>query len=129
MRLEGKQDRGWGYEDIWVTNDKYCGKMLHFTVGKKLSMHFHREKEETWFVINGKFLVRYITTQDGELHEMVLEPGDVWHSPALFPHQVYCMESGVICEVSTADSEEDNFIVMPGDVQQSSMQYKYTIRT
>lgn len=121
MRLEGKQEKGWGYEDIWITTDKYCSKMLHLTVGKKLDMHFHREKEETWFVLNGKFLVRYITTQDGGLHEKVLEPGDVWHSPALLPHQVYCMETGVICEVSSADSEEDNFIVFSGDSQQSSM--------
>ena len=25
-RLEGKVDKGWGYEIIWATNDKYCGK-------------------------------------------------------------------------------------------------------
>ena len=24
-RLEGKVDKGWGYEIIWATNEKYCG--------------------------------------------------------------------------------------------------------
>ena len=116
-RLQGKQEKGWGHEDIWVTNDKYCGKMLHFTRDKKFSMHFHKEKEETWFVISGKFLVRSIDTTDASVHEQILEPGDVWHNPALLPHQLYCMEEGVICEVSTPDSVEDNYRVIPGDSQ------------
>jgi mannose-6-phosphate isomerase-like protein (cupin superfamily) len=120
MRLEGKQEKGWGHEDIWVTTDKYCGKMMHFKNGKKFSMHFHRDKEETWFVISGKFLVRYITTQDAKIYEKVLEPGDVWHNPPLLPHQLFCMEEGVICEVSTPDSVEDNYRVMPGDSQNES---------
>ena len=43
-RLEGKVDKGWGYEIIWATNDKYCGKIMVFEkVGGKFSMHFHRE--------------------------------------------------------------------------------------
>lgn len=117
MRLEGKQEKGWGHEDIWATNDLYCGKMMHFKTDKKFSMHFHKDKDETWFVISGRFLVRYITTQDAKIHEQVLEPGDVWHNPPLLPHQLYCMESGVICEVSTPDSVEDNYRVMPGDSQ------------
>ena len=29
-RLSGKVDKGWGYELIFATNDKYCGKILFF---------------------------------------------------------------------------------------------------
>ena len=29
-RLQGKVDKGWGYELIWATNDKYCGKIMIF---------------------------------------------------------------------------------------------------
>ena len=29
-RLEGKVDKGWGFELIWATNDLYCGKMMVF---------------------------------------------------------------------------------------------------
>ena len=40
-RLEGKVDKGWGYEIIWATNEKYAGKILVFTkAGNKFSMHF-----------------------------------------------------------------------------------------
>jgi hypothetical protein len=35
----------------------------------------------------------------------------------LFPHQVICLEEGVIIEVSTPDSVEDNYRVRKGDSQ------------
>jgi mannose-6-phosphate isomerase-like protein (cupin superfamily) len=54
-RLEGKVEKGWGYELIWATTDKYCGKLMVFEkAGKKFSMHFHKEKDESWFVNSGR---------------------------------------------------------------------------
>lgn len=118
MRLEGKVEKGWGSELIWATNDKYCGKMLNFNSGSKFSMHFHKEKEETWFVISGKFTVTYIDTKTATQHVKHLEAGSVWHNEPLLPHQLHCIEEGVIVEVSTPDSDEDNYRVLPGDSQQ-----------
>lgn len=118
-RLEGKVDKGWGYEVIWATNDKYCGKIMVFEkVGAKFSMHFHKEKDETWFVNNGRFLLRWIDTTDASLHEQELKSGDVWHNPPLQPHQLVCIEAGSsITEVSTPDSVEDNYRIVRGDSQ------------
>ena len=118
-RLEGKVDKGWGYEVIWATNDKYCGKIMVFEkVGAKFSMHFHKEKDETWFVNNGRFLLRWIDTTDASLREQELKSGDVWHNPPLQPHQLVCIEAGSsITEVSTPDSVEDNYRIVRGDSQ------------
>jgi len=118
-RLEGVVQKGWGYELIWATNDKYCGKIMYFTQeGAKFSMHFHREKDETWFVNNGRFKVRWINTSNAQLHEQELKEGDVWHNPPLQPHQLICLQANSsITEVSTADSVEDNYRVAPGDSQ------------
>jgi hypothetical protein len=33
------------------------------------------------------------------------------------PHRLTCLEQGTIIEVSTADSVEDNYRVLPGDSQ------------
>jgi len=116
-RLTGIQTKGWGSEDIWATNDKYCGKMMHFNEGAKFSMHFHAVKDETWYVIEGRFIVKYINTDDASVHEKQLSTGDVWHNPPLLPHQLICLEEGTICEVSTPDSVEDNYRVGKGDSQ------------
>lgn len=117
MRLEGKVEKGWGHEEIWCTNDKYCGKFMHFDKGAKFSMHFHAIKDETWYVMNGEFEVRWIDTKDASYKTKRLVQGDVWHNPPLMPHQLICYDTGTIMEVSTPDSVEDNYRVMPGDSQ------------
>ena len=117
MRLEGLVTKGWGSEKIWATNDKYCGKFMNFNEGAKFSMHFHSEKDETWYVLSGHFIVRYIDTKDASIHEKELHNGDTWHNPPLMPHQLICIKSGTVIEVSTPDSVEDNFRVFPGDSQ------------
>jgi mannose-6-phosphate isomerase len=118
MRLDGKIEKGWGHELIWATNDKYCGKMMVFDrVGAKFSMHFHKEKDETWYVLSGKFIVHWIETTDAGKFSRELAAGSVWHNLPLVPHQLECLEPGTIIEVSTPDSVEDNFRVLPGDSQ------------
>jgi mannose-6-phosphate isomerase-like protein (cupin superfamily) len=120
MRLEGFVAKGWGSENIWATNDKYCGKLLKFNQGAKFSMHFHAEKEETWYVLSGSFIVRCIDTINANQYEKELKEGDVWHNKPLLPHQLICVEEGVIIEVSTPDSVEDNYRVGKGDSQNAS---------
>ena len=123
-RLEGKVDKGWGYEIIWATNDLYCGKIMVFEkVGSKFSMHFHKEKDETWFVNNGRFLLNYIDTTTAEYKSQELTEGMTWRNPPLMPHQLVCMEPGSsVTEVSTPDSVEDNYRIAPGDSQKSKPQ-------
>lgn len=117
MRLEGKVQKGWGSEEIFVTNDLYCGKFLHFNAGSKFSMHFHAKKHETWYVLSGKFVVEWINTFDASLCSKELNQGDVWENEQLLPHRLICIEQGSIIEVSTPDSVEDNYRVLPGDSQ------------
>lgn len=119
-RLSGFVEKGWGNELIWASSDKYCGKLLNFRKGAKFSMHFHAEKDETWYVLKGKFLVRIIDTKDATGKEIELNEGDVWHNPPLLPHQIICEEAGTIIEVSTPDSVEDNYRVYKGDSQNAN---------
>jgi quercetin dioxygenase-like cupin family protein len=119
-RLKGYVEKGWGHELIWATNDRYCGKMMHFDTGARFSMHFHREKEETWYVQSGKFVVKWINTDTAEQREQELNAGAVWHNPPCMPHQLICVEEGTVVEVSTPDSVEDNYRVFPGDSQKSN---------
>jgi len=120
-QLSGFVEKGWGHELIWATNDKYCGKLLKFNKDAKFSMHFHSEKDETWFVLTGKFIVKCIDTKDASVHETTLTEGMTWHNPPLLPHQVICLEEGMLIEVSTPDSVEDNYRVGKGDSQNAKI--------
>jgi mannose-6-phosphate isomerase-like protein (cupin superfamily) len=117
--LNGYQEKGWGYEIIWANNDKYCGKILSFnTAGSKTSLHFHKERDKTWFINAGQFKVRFIDTQTTEIKEAVLKEGDVFQVPALQPHQLEALTNGaMIFEVSTTYTVEDNYRVAAGDSQ------------
>lgn len=117
MRNSGYVEKGWGHELIWATNDKYCGKLLNFKKNSCFSMHFHSQKDETWYVLNGKFIVRWIDTEMAKQYEKELFPGDTWRNEPLVPHQLVCIEEGTVIEVSTPDSVEDNYRVIPGDSQ------------
>ena len=116
-RLEGEIEKGWGSETIFATGDLYCGKLLNFNQGAKFSMHFHKEKDETWHVLSGKFILKTIDTKTADTNEEILNKGNTKHIPPLLPHQLICVEAGSIIEVSTPDSVEDNYRVAKGDSQ------------
>lgn len=122
MRKTGFDKKGWGYELIWATNDSYCGKIMVFDrVGAKFSMHLHKEKEETWYVTEGKFKLIWCDTAIAKYHEKILIKGDVWHNAPMMPHQLIALEeNSIVFEVSTADSVEDNYRIQPGDSQNES---------
>ncbi len=112
--------KGWGKEVIFANQDYYCGKLLHFDhKGSKCSMHFHANKDETWYVIKGSFIVKTINKDDASINSKILKTGDVWRNPPLLPHQLESLEDGsTIVEVSTNDDNNDNYRVMIGDSQQ-----------
>lgn len=116
-QLTGFVKKGWGSELIWATNDKYCGKLMKFNTGAKFSMHFHAEKDETWYVLDGVFEVHVIDTNNASTTVKFLHPGNTLRNLPLVPHRVICIEEGTIIEVSTPDSVEDNYRVLPGDSQ------------
>ena len=68
--------KGWGYEKWIVNTDEYCGKLLHFIKGKKCSWHYHKLKDETFYLQEGKLLVKYSDNDNlDEANEVILERG------------------------------------------------------
>lgn len=111
-----KHPKGWGYE-IWVTNTpEYCGKILHFEEGKKCSFHYHKRKHEHFFVVSGRFLLKFGWDDNYENSvEKVIFRGEAVEIPIGMRHQMIALESGDLMEVSTEHFEDDSFRVIPGD--------------
>lgn len=109
--------KGWGEELIIENNEMYCGKLLIFKQGCKFSMHFHMEKDETWYVDSGKFTYRWIDTETAEVHEQLLKKGDVVRQRPGQPHQLEALTDGVVFEVSTQHKDADSYRVWKGDSQ------------
>jgi mannose-6-phosphate isomerase-like protein (cupin superfamily) len=109
--------KGWGHEFIFANNELYCGKVLCFNKGSKFSMHFHMQKDETWYVNTGKIKLNWIDTDTATKHTEILKGGDVWRNRPGEPHQVEALEDTSIFEVSTQHFDEDSYRVEKGDSQ------------
>lgn len=107
--------KGWGYEVIFVNNEKYCGKILVFKEGCKFSMHYHLIKQETWYVQKGDFIFTWIDTENGEKLSKVLHQTDVVTIPIGMPHQLQALTDGEIIEVSTEHFDSDSYRIYKGD--------------
>ena len=55
MKMDIKHvPKGWGYEK-WIVNcEEYCGKLLFFNKDKRCSWHYHKLKDEVFYVQSGK---------------------------------------------------------------------------
>ena len=68
-------DKPWGYELIWALSEAYCGKVLFVRAGESLSLQFHREKDESWYVQSGRAELQVGAVGDAVLHAEVLVRG------------------------------------------------------
>ena len=109
--------KGWGEEIIIENNENYCGKVLVFEPECKFSMHYHMNKDETWYVEDGEFEYRWIDTEKALIHTEILKPGDVVRQRPGQPHQLESLTYGRIFEVSTHHEDSDSYRVLPGDSQ------------
>lgn len=108
--------KGWGFEKWLVNNDKYCGKLLYFVKGKKCSWHYHKIKDEVFFIQSGKILLRYGRDKDiAKCKEMILERGDTFHVSVGLIHQMEALEDTELFEFSTTHMDEDSHRIIKGD--------------
>lgn len=96
-------DKPWGYELHWVREDApYMGKVIHINAGARLSLQIHDEKQESWFLIQGKGSVIWENNK-GELIETELKTG-VGYSTAIGQrHRLKGVTDCDILEVSTPE--------------------------
>jgi D-lyxose ketol-isomerase len=132
--------KGWGYED-WIDNNSlYCGKDLFIKKDKKLSLHYHKLKTETFFVQSGSVrLVVYLdisldkhftnwyefekiiqkNLQNNfnyrDLEVLNLIPGDSFQVPVGLRHTLFANLDSHVYEFSTEHSDDDSYRIIKGD--------------
>ncbi len=129
--------KGWGHED-WIVNKKeYCGKLLFFEKGKRCSLHFHKLKDETFYLESGKLQVDLIEDNWDFFHprrqnhmnyleklgldykkwvrSIILNPGESLYIPVGMIHQIIALEESRLFEFSTQHFENDSYRLIKGD--------------
>jgi len=108
--------KGWGYEKWLVNNELYCGKILFLVRGKKCSWHYHKIKDETFYIHKGSIKVFYSFGDELEIADVkVLSAGDTFHVPPGLTHQMLALEDTELFEFSTQHFDEDSYRIIKGD--------------
>ena len=108
--------KGWGFEK-WIINcEEYCGKLLYFAKGKRCSWHYHKLKDEVFYVQSGKVLIKYSDRDDLNVAlELVLGRGDNFHVYRGLRHQMIALEDTELFEFSTQHFDSDSYRIKKGD--------------
>lgn len=114
MRVE----KPWGYEIRWAVNDKYLGKILHINAGHRLSRQYHKEKDETIYVLEGSLLLEIGPHHEEEGYESslkeVLRKGD---SQRIIPGIIhrYCADVADVTLIEVSTPEIDDVVRLHDD--------------
>lgn len=101
-----KVEKPWGYELIWALTDDYCGKLLFIKAGESLSLQFHREKDESWFLQTGRAELEMGAPGDKTPNSEIVGRGAAFRIRPGTVHRVKALEDTVILEVSTPQIED-----------------------
>lgn len=89
-------DKLWGKE-AWLVNDKganYCIKRMLLNPGYRCSEHYHKVKDETFYVLEG--IVRLVVNGEEHILEtddfMRIEPFDIHYFEAVTPNGALFLE-------------------------------------
>ncbi len=101
-----KVEKPWGWELIWAETDAYSGKILFVRAGESLSLQFHREKDESWYVESGRAEVHLGAVGDAVLKNEIVSAGACFRFPPGTVHRVKALEDTTILEVSTPQLDD-----------------------
>ncbi len=97
-------EKPWGYELIWAHTDRYVGKLLHVNAGHKLSLQFHRQKDETIHLWSGRMLL--VIDEGQGLVEREMKPGESCHIVPGTKHRMIAVTDCDILEASTPELDD-----------------------
>jgi mannose-6-phosphate isomerase-like protein (cupin superfamily) len=102
-------EKVWGWED-WIANTPlYCGKKMFLKKDHHCSYHYHKVKDETFYIQSGSMLLKYGKDDNyAEAKEVVLTAGDSFCVPVGLRHQFQGLEDTEFFEFSTQHFDEDS---------------------
>lgn len=98
-------EKPWGHELIWAHTDRYVGKVLVIETGKRLSLQYHQQKDESLLVIRGRLRL-HLEDEAGVVRTHDLGPGDHRRIPVGRKHRFEALERVELVEVSTPELDD-----------------------
>jgi mannose-6-phosphate isomerase len=103
--LPRRTENPWGQEMLRAWGLYYAAKILHIEAGQRLSLQYHRVKEETLLLLTGRLLVE-LEGADGRMEMYEALSGQSVHIPSGCKHRLAAQETCEVLEVSTPELED-----------------------
>ena len=95
----------WGSEQIWALTERYCGKLIRISAGKRLSLQRHERKEESLIVMRGTLRL-HLEDDEGIVRVVELGPGESAHVDTHRIHRFEAATDVELVEVSTPEIDD-----------------------
>lgn len=124
-------EKNWGREVILINNENICSKILILEKGRMCSIHYHKVKDEMFHFTDGytqvelwnPYRVESLMKNNNEREleiflkqpsdKMKFWPGSSIHIPPGMAHRFTGIDLATFIEVSTHDSVEDSYRIVP----------------
>jgi mannose-6-phosphate isomerase len=99
-----KIDKPWGHEIIFALTGEYIGKILFIKKGHRLSLQYHKQKDETLYCLKGK---ASLIIKNGDVTNIISLVPDCSHQvEPMTIHRLEAIEDTTLVEVSTPEVED-----------------------
>jgi len=92
-------------EHVGATVKRYVMKKLYIRSGTRTSFQYHKQKEETNFLITGSVEAWFEHTP-GHIEKKILYAGAIWTIPPQTKHRIITLEDVVLLEASTPEVDD-----------------------
>ncbi len=101
-------EKPWGHEIIYAVSERYVGKLLFIRAGERLSLQYHRQKDETIYVLSGKMLfeVGPLEPAGTPREDVIMKPGDAYRITPHTVHRMVAIEDTQVLEASTPELDD-----------------------
>ncbi len=104
-KLPRRIEKPWGYELILAHTPMYAGKLIFIRKGHRLSLQYHKQKDESIYVYQGEALLQ-MDGHGGHLAQSIVHPGHCFRILPMTKHRLKAMEDTTLFEVSTPELED-----------------------
>jgi mannose-6-phosphate isomerase len=101
-----KTEKPWGWELLWACSERFAGKLLFVAAGHQLSLQFHREKDEAWYIQSGRAEVEMALPGDATPDAEIVGPGAAFRIRPGTVHRIRALEDTLVLEVSTTELDD-----------------------
>jgi len=102
--LPQRIEKPWGYEVLFASTPRYAGKIIFIKKGHRVSLQYHRKKEESLYLYQGEAKME-IETPDG-IMSSTIQAGESIHIPPHTKHRLEAIQDSTFLEVSTPELED-----------------------